>query len=610
MVKIYFLFFICLIFHSACAQQQEGFEHFITARGDQLFDGDKTFRFISYNIPNLLTVEDNMPFTETNAWRLPDSYEIQDALRTIKQVGGKVARTYVITVRRKNDDPRVDKFVDGPGQFNERAFLSMDTVITLANKIGVRLIIPFVDNWRWMGGKPQYAEFRGKNEEAFWTDEQIKDDFKKTIAFILNRVNTVTGIPYKEDKAILAWELGNELRDAPLHWIAEMAAYVKSIDKQHLLNDGIQGSTIADGVLLLEDIDLLSSHHYEHNPDEMIANIKTCLNQARGKKPYFIGEFGFISTSAIHAVLDLVQQNSSIAGALIWSLRFHNRDGGFYWHSEPMGSGLYKAYHWPGFISGHAYDERSLMYLMRQFAYRIDNQSVPQIPAPEVPLLLPINDVGAISWQGSAGAEYYTLERAESAQGPWEIIASHICDADVAYAPLYADKDVKIGSLYFYRVRASNFSGVSRPSNVIGPVKVNHLTLVDEMQNLAVLYHYSGSVSIESREARRFKEDFHRLRGQRGTSIIYRIPSALSGFNIYYFSTDDRDDLDISVSVDGEEYHPVAVQNKNYFSGELDYGYAYPFLIKGEISDRNIQYLKIDFLDECQIGRVEVRYGN
>ena len=26
-----------------------------------------------------------------------------------------------------------------------------------------------------------------------------------------------------------------------------------------------------------------------------------------------------------------------LAGALIWSFRYHNRDGGFYWHHEPAG---------------------------------------------------------------------------------------------------------------------------------------------------------------------------------------------------------------------------------------------------------------------------------
>ena len=32
---------------------QSGFERFITVRGDQLMEGDKPFRFISFNLPNL-----------------------------------------------------------------------------------------------------------------------------------------------------------------------------------------------------------------------------------------------------------------------------------------------------------------------------------------------------------------------------------------------------------------------------------------------------------------------------------------------------------------------------------------------------------------------------
>ena len=39
--------------------------------------------------------------------------------------------------------------------------------------------------------------------------------------------------------------------------------------------------------------------------------------------------------------------DSPVSGGLLWSLRFRNRDGGFYWHSEPDGANLYKVFHWP-----------------------------------------------------------------------------------------------------------------------------------------------------------------------------------------------------------------------------------------------------------------------
>ena len=53
---------------------QAPMQHFITVHGDQLMEGDQPFRFLSLNTPNLLLVEDNVPFAEENPWRLPDTF--------------------------------------------------------------------------------------------------------------------------------------------------------------------------------------------------------------------------------------------------------------------------------------------------------------------------------------------------------------------------------------------------------------------------------------------------------------------------------------------------------------------------------------------------------
>ena len=42
-------------------------------------DGDKEFRFISWNIPNLLIVEDNLAWRAPSDWVLPDEFELTDA---------------------------------------------------------------------------------------------------------------------------------------------------------------------------------------------------------------------------------------------------------------------------------------------------------------------------------------------------------------------------------------------------------------------------------------------------------------------------------------------------------------------------------------------------
>ena len=96
---------------------------------------------------------------------------------------------------------------------------------------------------------------------------------------------------------------------------------------------------------------------------------------------------------------------------------------------------------------------------MRRKAFEIRNMPVPPIEKPAAPLLLDIKDVSAISWQGSAGAQSYTVERADSKDGPWLVIGNDISDADFQYRPLFNDTTVEIGKSYYYRVIAKNSAG-------------------------------------------------------------------------------------------------------------------------------------------------------
>ena len=88
-------------------QPNSKFKTFVYARGDKLMDETGEFRFISFNVPCLHYNEDNMPFAEMNPWRLPDEFEINDALESIRQMGGNVARIYTLSVRRSGEDPNI-----------------------------------------------------------------------------------------------------------------------------------------------------------------------------------------------------------------------------------------------------------------------------------------------------------------------------------------------------------------------------------------------------------------------------------------------------------------------------------------------------------------------
>lgn len=586
----------------------QGFENFITAEGHKLMDGDEVYRFISFNIPNLNYTEDEMGFDVLDPYALPTEFEMRDAFETVRQMGGQSVRIYTIPVRNTNFPESSPTYVEGPGEFNEEAFVALDMMMALANEYGIRVLIPFVNNWQWMGGAPNYAAFRGKGFDDFFTDEQLIEDVKETITFLINRTNTITGVKYSEDKALLGWETGNELY-APFSWTKEITCHIKSLDQNHLVWDGfyaIDGRTVLPEALEEPCIDVVSSHHYERNPLEIIPNILRNLDVVDRRKPYVLGEFGFSSTSSINHILDEVIDNDEISGAWVWSLRFRREQGGFYWHSEPVGNGLYKAYHWPGSETGRAYNERALMEMYRQKAFEIQDFKTPEISIPSTPTLLPIKDVFAISWQGSVGAIGYNIYRSTDNEN-WSMIASNVSEKEVQYAPLFNDKTAEIGSSYFYKISAFNGAGESEGSNVVGPIKVERKAVVDPMRNFGFAYEVQNVEAVTGSD-RSFKEDMYRLAGNYGSEIIYRVPGQLDEFKVYAFEELGWWQLKFEVSDDGKNWQVLSPPNHSFASGESNYNYWTPRLYTIDGKGENYQYIKIFFNGVVQLSRVEVIY--
>ena len=568
-------------------------------------NGDRPFRFISFNIPNLLIVEDNLPFAATNAWRLPDEFEIQDALAAVHQMGGTVVRTYSIPIWRGDDPPAECSYILGTDKYNESAFRVLDLALKLANENGVRLIIPLANNWKWQGGRGELAAFRGKTADAFWTDPQLIDDFERTVRYVLLRTNALTGVRYCDDKAVLCWETGNELYSPP-SWTREIARYIKGIDHNHLVMDGLNAAILQPDSLSDPYVDIVTTHEYPSpRMHETFAQIiRRNWDLAKGKKPYVVGEFGFVSTAEMEDAMKTIMDTGT-AGGLLWSLRFHDRDGGFYWHSEPSGDNLYKAFHWPGSEVGAAYDEIPLMALVRSNAFKIRGITPPPVDAPLPPRLLPIANPGEISWQGSVGAATYDVERAAKAGGPWKRVGTDIDESAVQYYPVFADESIPAGEWY-YRAIAKNGSGVSKPSNVVGPVTVTNDVLVDNLADLTKLYARHGDLAIATRDCRKAKEDIDRAAGKSGSTLIYRVPGMIKGFRVFTFFPGNIDDLKFSISADGRAYSSIAAQKESCFEGVGDYDYWKPVLYHAEVRGGAGNFLKIELTGNTQIGRVEI----
>ncbi|EMS54429.1 Mannan endo-1,4-beta-mannosidase 1 [Triticum urartu] len=174
--------------------------------------------------------------------------KVTSALSQAAARGLSVARTWAFS------DGGSNALQYAPGSYNENTFKGLDFVLSEARKNGIKVILSLVNNYDTFGGKKQYVEWaRGRgqavgSEDDFFTNSLVKGFYKNHVKTVLTRVNTVTGVAYKNDPTILAWELMNEPRcQSDLSgrtiqsWIREMAAHVKSIDGNHMLEAGLEG---------------------------------------------------------------------------------------------------------------------------------------------------------------------------------------------------------------------------------------------------------------------------------------------------------------------------------------------------------------------------------
>ena len=466
----------------------------ITRKGDKLYEGNKAFRFFGLAAPNIQQNESQIREDRTN--RFPDEYEIRDALGAMQSLGGRATRTFSLSIYTAADK-EMPVYISGRKKYNEAAFRCLDLLIALCHEYDIRLIIPFIASQSFGGirGVDEFSDLSGKPRGSFWTDESVKDDFKHFLQFILNRKNTVNGILYKNDPAILAWQLGNEFGSyagdrkldykewSPriLNWSVEMAAFIKKTDPNHLVMEA--GGVDRAAILADPNIDLISDHLYEYwnrmggQPWELAPIARASVAETRGKKPLVIDEFGLGSTDNLRSLMQVIRTDESIVGGLLWSIRSHRRDGGWYYHNE--GGTPVNSFHVPGFAAGFEYEEMRLLDLLKTEAYQIRGIKIPPVQKPSPAPVLFAQGKG-FTWRGSTGAAMYTMERAEKPGGPFTVLASGLHDSVIwdvknfegsplASEPLvlFYDETKTPGTTYYYRIKGINRTGESAWSQVL-----------------------------------------------------------------------------------------------------------------------------------------------
>lgn len=174
---------------------------------------------------------------------------------------------------------------------------------------------------------------------------------------------------------------------------------------------------------------------------------------------------------------------------------------------------------------------------------------------------------------------------------------------------MVADLSVSQGAKYFYRVIAENAAGRSKPSNTVGPVEVTELALVDEMADFSRSFHHRGKMFFVSQEARKAKEDIHRLRGEKDAFITYRVDPPLKACRLYCFYPAEISDFIFLTSADGLAFTPVAAQKTGLPSGDPDYGYWTPVVFEVASFPPDARFVRIVFPSLADVSRLEIRYG-
>ena len=157
-----------------------------------------------------------------------------------------------------NSEPyrMVPALMTAPGEYDGSVLDGLDFLLTEMGKRGLRAVMVLNNFWQWSGGMAQYVSWHEKTpipypgdyekfisySARFYIYEECQDWFRDHIAMLVNRTNPYTGVKYRDDPSVFSWELANEPRRYPQSWIDDTAAYIKSIDSNHMVTTGSEGA--------------------------------------------------------------------------------------------------------------------------------------------------------------------------------------------------------------------------------------------------------------------------------------------------------------------------------------------------------------------------------
>lgn len=182
------------------------------------------------------------------------------------------------------------------GVFNDSLLVGLDYLLREMGRRDMKAVLHFTNTWDWSGGLGEYLVWNGYGQgplprnpdwnwnkfqayiSQFYTCEPCQTAVDNYIRHVMGRTNSLTGVPYVREPAIMSWQIINEPRSMmPASvpdfekWMGRTAALIKSLDAQHLLSTGSEGEMADRNLPLYErlhtdpNIDYLTIHLWPKN---------------------------------------------------------------------------------------------------------------------------------------------------------------------------------------------------------------------------------------------------------------------------------------------------------------------------------------------------------
>jgi mannan endo-1,4-beta-mannosidase len=285
-VKTQILIILVLLSFAACTKKKE----FVTTDGTDLKIGDQRYRFLGTNLWYGINL--------ASAGEGGDRARLGRELDRLQAIGINNLRIVGGSEGPDTEPYRmVPALQTGPGVYNTDLLDGLDYLLDELRNRKMYAVVCLNNFWNWSGGMGQYVVWSGEADTipyppphpggdwgkyqnfaaSFYSNEQATKLFSDHIAFIVGRVNKRSNVAYRDDPAIMAWQLCNEPRgvnngEAYIRWIVNASTTIKSIDKNHLVTIGSEGLTSSgysetepEKVHAFVSIDYITAHVWVQN---------------------------------------------------------------------------------------------------------------------------------------------------------------------------------------------------------------------------------------------------------------------------------------------------------------------------------------------------------